>query len=81
MELSANETTMKFPVILCVVGAAASFWANIWLRKFKVREKPPASRSHLSLKERQEKIRIGSWIAFGMGCVFVIGAVILALFK
>jgi hypothetical protein len=72
---------MKFPVMVCVVGAAASFWATIWLRKFKVREKPPASRSHLSSEERQQKIRIAGWIAFGMGCVYAIGAVILALLK
>jgi len=70
---------MKFPVIVCAAGAVASFWATMWLRKFNVREKPPAYRSHLSLEERQKKIRIASWIAFGMGCVYVIGAVILAL--
>jgi hypothetical protein len=72
---------MKFPVMVCVVGAAASFWATIWLRTFKVREKPPTSRSHLSLEERQQKIRIARWIAFGMGCFYAIGAVILAFLR
>jgi hypothetical protein len=72
---------MRFPVFLCIFGAAASFWAMAWLRRFKVRTNPPASRAHLSLEERQQKIRTASWIAFGMGCLYMAGAAVLAVLK
>jgi hypothetical protein len=54
------------------------FWTTMTLRNFKVRSKPPASRSHLSLEERQQRIRVGSWIAFGLGCFLVFGAILIA---
>jgi hypothetical protein len=69
--------TMSFPVVVCLVGAISTFWVTIKLRSFKVGNKPPTSRSHLSLEERQRKIRIASWISFGMACVFVVGAILL----
>jgi hypothetical protein len=71
---------MRFPVILCIFGAAASFWAIAWLRRFKVRPNPPASRAHL-LEERQRKVRTASWIAFGMGCLYIARAAVLAILK
>ncbi len=72
---------VRFPVSLCIFGAAASFWAMFWLRRFKVRTAPPASRAHLSLQERQQRIRTASWIAFGMGCLYIAGAIILEILR
>lgn len=69
---------MTFPVILCVLGAISWFWMSLWLRIFKVRSRPPALRAHLSLEQRQQRIRIGSWIAFAGACVFVVGAILIA---
>jgi hypothetical protein len=68
-------TTIQFPVRLCILGAVGSFWATVWLRKFKVRPQP-SSRTSLSMEERQRKIRTGSWIPFGLGCLYVVGAII-----
>jgi hypothetical protein len=69
---------MGSPVILCVLGAVSWFWTGLWLRSIKVRSKPPASRAYLSLEQRQQRIRMASWIAFGGACFFVIGAILLA---
>lgn len=69
---------MGSPLILCVLGAISWFWMGLWLRSFKVPSKPPASRAHLSLEQRQQKIRMVSLIAFGGACFFVIGAILLA---
>ena len=69
---------MSLPVVLCVLGAISWFSLSLWLRGFKVRSKPPASRAHLSLEQRQQRIRMVSWIAFGGACFFVIGAILLA---
>lgn len=69
---------MGSPVILCVLGAISWFWTGLWLRSFKVRSKPPASRAHLSLEQRQQRIRMVSWIALGGACFFVIGAILIA---
>ncbi|PYX75136.1 MAG: hypothetical protein DMG78_05050 [Acidobacteria bacterium] len=69
---------MASPVILCVLGAISWFGMGLWLRSFRVRSKPPASRAHLSLEQRQQRIRMGSWIAFAGACFFVIGAILLA---
>lgn len=66
------------PIILCGLGAISWFGMTFWLRSYKVRDKPPASRAHLSLEERQRRIRTVSWIAFGTACVFAIGAILFA---
>lgn len=50
---------------LCVIAAFSHFWLWAKLRKFKVRTTPPASRAHLSIEEKQQKIRVASWIALG----------------
>jgi hypothetical protein len=72
-----TRTSVKSPVILCVLGAISWFGMSLWLRSFKVRSRPPALRAHLSLEQRQQRIRIGSWIAFGGACVFVVGAILM----
>ena len=69
---------MTPPVILCLLGAISWFWLSLWLRSFKVRSRPPAPRAHLSLEQRQQRIRVGSWIAFGGACVFLVGAIFFA---
>jgi hypothetical protein len=65
-------------IVLFLIGAASMFWTTITLRNFKVRNKPPASRAHLSLEERKQKFRMASWFAFGLGCFFVFGAILIA---
>jgi hypothetical protein len=69
---------VRFPAVVCFVGAIANFalWAR--LRHFKVREKPPASRAGLSLEERQRKITIGRRIVFGSACFLLAGSFLLA---
>lgn len=49
--------TTTTPMILCILGAISWFGMSLWLRSHKVRSKPSASRAHLSLEERQQKIR------------------------
>ncbi len=68
---------VKFPVIVCLMGAVSWFWLTAKLRRFKVREKPPASRAHLSQAERQRKIVVGSWITFAGACVFLVGGFVI----
>jgi len=68
---------VKFPVIVSFIGAVSWFWLTAKLRRFKVREKPPASRAHLSQEERQRKIVVGSWISFAGACVFLVGGLVL----
>jgi hypothetical protein len=70
--------TTTTPIILCVFGAISWLGMALWLRDYKVRSKSTASRAHLSMEERQRRIRTGSWIALGMACVFAIGAVLIA---
>jgi hypothetical protein len=72
------DMKMGPPVILCALGAISWFGMSLWLRSLKVRSKPAASRAHLSLEQRQQRVRIGSWIAFGGACVFVVGAILFA---
>lgn len=69
---------MGSPVILCALGAISWFGMSLWLRSLKVRSKPAASHAHLSLEQRQHRIRMASWIAFGGAWFFVIGAILLA---
>jgi len=68
---------VKFPVIVCLMGAVSWFWLTAKLRRFKVREKTPASRAHPSQEERQHKIVVGSWIIFAGACVFLVGGFVL----
>jgi hypothetical protein len=70
--------TTTTPIILCILGAISWFGMSVWLRSYKVRSKTPASRAHLSLEERQQKIQTASWIAFGGACLFVVGAILMA---
>jgi hypothetical protein len=76
--LVLDNLSMTFPVILCVLGAISWFWLSLMLRIVKLRSKPPTSCVHLTLEERQQKIRIGSWIAFGMAWILVAGAILIA---
>jgi len=68
---------VKFPVIVSFIGAVSWFWLTAKLRRFKVPEKPPVSRAHLSWEERQRKVVIGSWITLAGACVFLIGGFVL----
>lgn len=53
------------PAILCVLGAISWFVMGLWARSLKVGSKPPASSAHLSVEQRQKRIRMASWILFG----------------
>ena len=68
---------VKFPVIVCFIGAVSWFWLTAKLRRFRVPENPPASRAHLSREERQHKVVVASWIAFAGACVFLVGGFVL----
>ena len=68
---------VKFPVIACFVGAVSWLWLTAKPRRFKVPDKPPASRAHLSQEERQRKVVVGGWIAFAGACVFLVGGFVI----
>jgi len=72
---------MSFPVKVCLMGAGASFYLTVRLWNLKLRERPPASRAHLSLEQRQHKVRIGTWIVFAMGWMYLAGAILLSTFS
>ena len=72
-----SDVVVKFPVILCFIGAVSWFWLTAKLRRFKVPEKPPASRAHLSREERQHKIVVASWIIFAGAWFFLVGGFVL----
>ena len=52
-------------------GGASSLYMSTRLRKFKLSAIPPKSRAHLSLEERQKKMRIAAWLAFAVGVVML----------
>jgi hypothetical protein len=68
---------IKFPVIICFLGAIAWFRLATKLRRFKVSEKPSASRAHLSQQERQHRIVLGSRLSFALACFFLVGGIVL----
>ena len=70
--------TISFPVIICFLGAIPFFTVATRLRRFRVPAKPPTNRAHLSIDDRQRRIRIASWISFASGCVMLAGALLLA---
>jgi hypothetical protein len=66
------------PAILCVLGAISWFVMGLWARSLKVGSKPPASRVHLSVEQREKRIRMASWILLGGAFFFVIAAILFA---
>ena len=72
-----RHVVTRSPVIVSFIGAVSWFWLTGKLRRFKVSEKPPASRAHLSQEERQRKVVIGSWITFVVACLFLFGGFML----
>jgi hypothetical protein len=69
---------ITFPIVVCLIGAAADFALWVKLRHFRVAEKPPGSRAGLSLEERQQKITMGRRVLFASGCLMLGGAAFLA---
>jgi len=63
-----------FPAVVFLIGAIAFFNFAVKLRHFKVREKLPASRAHVSLEERQRGVQIERWICFAAGWFRLAGA-------
>jgi hypothetical protein len=70
----AYSMATNFPVILSFIGAIGSFVFGLRLRRRKVSEKLPATRAGLSLDERPRKIRIGSWMFFGLSWFWLVAA-------
>lgn len=69
---------IRFPIVVCLIGAVANFALWTKLRHFRVPEKPPASRAGLSLEERQRKITIARRIVLASGVFMLAGALFLA---
>jgi hypothetical protein len=67
---------MGSPAILCVLGAISWLVMGLWARSLKVG--PPTSRAHLSVEQRQKRIRLASWILLGGAFFFVIAAILFA---
>ena len=67
---------MRIPWISVVMllGGAYTLYVASRLRKFKVSDRPPASRAHLSLEERQKKMRTASMLAVLTGVGLIAGA-------
>jgi hypothetical protein len=66
-----------FSVIICLIGSVQCFLVAARFRRFKVTEKAPASRAHLSVEQRQKKIRIASKLSLACGCLMLAGAIYL----
>jgi hypothetical protein len=67
---------MRVPWISVVMalGGVYSLYVAWRLGKFKVSDRPPASRAHLSLEERQRKMRTASMLAVLTGLGLIAGA-------
>jgi hypothetical protein len=78
ISLWLSNLVIKLPVIASPLGSVAFFVQALELRSFKVSEKPPASRAHLSREERQRKIVTARWISFGGGWFMLVAAFVLA---
>lgn len=72
---------MGLIVVICLVAAVASFSLAASLRKFKLRDKPPSSRAHLSLEQRQHRFRIGTRIIYVMGWMYLAAAALFWLLE
>lgn len=70
--------TTDFPIILSLIGGIGSFSFAFRMRRFKVSGKPPASQAGFSVEERQRRIRVVSWMFFGLGWFWVAAALFLA---
>jgi len=72
---------ISFPVVLCLIGAFSWFLLGWKLRNLRVSPKAPPARGHLSLRERQRKVTIASWILLGGSLFFLLGAAMLVLLQ
>ena len=68
---------IQYPSVVSLLGGIYSLYFASKLRKFKVPATAPKSRAHLSLEERQRKIRIGVWLCIAGGVVMIAGAGVL----
>ena len=69
--------TFTFPVAILFIGAILFFIFAFRLPRFKVPERSPASRAHLSVEQRQQKIKLASWLCVGSDCFMLAGAAVL----
>jgi hypothetical protein len=60
--------------VVMLLGGVYSFYVAARLRKFKVSDSPPAARAHLSIEERQRKMRTASMLAVLTGLGLIVGA-------
>jgi hypothetical protein len=66
-------------VIILMLGSIAFSVFGFKLQRLRLPEHPPASRSHLSLEQRQLRIKMASWICIACGLLGLVGAVYLLM--
>lgn len=65
---------IQWPAVVSLLGGIYSLYFALKLRKLKLSERPPKSRAHMSLEERQRKVQIGAWLCVAGGIVMIAGA-------
>jgi hypothetical protein len=70
--------TIPWISVVMLLGGIYSLYFASRLREVKVQDRPPASRAHLSIEERQKKMRTASVVAFLMGLGLIAFAFIFA---
>jgi hypothetical protein len=68
---------IRWPVLVLLFGGLYTLYFSRRIRKFKLSDQAPASRAHLSVEERQRKMRVASNIAVATGVVMIAGAALL----
>jgi hypothetical protein len=60
--------------VVMLLGGVYTLYVSSRLRKFKVSDRPPASRAHLSIEARQRKMRLASMLGVLTGIGLIVGA-------
>jgi len=72
---------IQWPVVVLLLGGLYTLYFSRRLRKFNLSDRPPASRAHLSLEERQRKMRMASNICAVTGVGMIAGEIFLVWFE
>jgi hypothetical protein len=65
---------IQWPAVVSLLGGIYSLYFASKLRKFKLSEHPPKAQAHMSIEERQRRVRIGAWLCVAGGFVMIAGA-------
>lgn len=76
--LLLRHTDIDPNISLCLLAAVIHLGIGMRLRVYKPANKPIASLAHLSLEERLKRLRLASWICFGIAGWAVAGAIVFA---